>query len=111
MLANGSAWSSFPRTTSHGCGPMRGGWILTFIALILAIADGDRATSCVDGFLGELQIGDLLDGRLLVPLNIPILNAVLDRPLRARRTKPGIDRPDAVLGLDVDCIFDGFLRL
>src|SRR6516225_5131009 len=25
MLANGSDWSSFVRTISHGCGPMRGG--------------------------------------------------------------------------------------
>jgi hypothetical protein len=31
MLANGSAWSSFVRTISHGCGPMRGGVMFTFM--------------------------------------------------------------------------------
>jgi hypothetical protein len=31
-LANGSAWSSLVRTISHGCGPMRGGWM--FMAAI-----------------------------------------------------------------------------
>src|SRR5262245_17911723 len=31
MLANGSDWSSLVRTISHGCGPMRGGVMLTFM--------------------------------------------------------------------------------
>src|ERR1044071_2100198 len=31
MLANGSDWSSFVRTTSQGCGPMRGGVMFTFM--------------------------------------------------------------------------------
>src|SRR4026207_737886 len=27
MFANGSDWSSLVRAISHGCGPIRGGWI------------------------------------------------------------------------------------
>src|SRR5262247_1176112 len=104
MLANGSAWSSLLRTTSHGCGPMRGGWMLTFIlgpsrshspcscllgprfrgddsfgadTLQLAFPDRRGAAGGIDRLLGEREIGDLLHGRLLVLGHIADLDAVV----------------------------------
>jgi len=79
-------------------------------ALILAIADRDGAACGLDRLLGELNIRDLLDRRLPVLLDVAILGAVVDRPLRARGIETGIDRPDAIFGQHVDGIFDRFSR-
>src|SRR2546425_6949817 len=115
MLENGALWSRRVRTCSHGwCADARGVWMFmgdllgfahvlfrkpvpTFPehALILAIIDGDGAPRRLDRFLGELNIRDLLDRRLPVLLDVAILGAVVDRPLRARGIETGIDRPDA----------------
>src|SRR4051812_35363485 len=113
MLANGSDWSSLLRTASQGCGPMRGGWMLTFImrdpwSSVLAIADGDGAARGLHGLVGERDVGDLLDWRLLVLLDVAVLDAVLDGPLGALRVEARIDRQHAVLGLDINRVFDRF---
>ena len=79
-------------------------------ALILAIADGDGAARGLDRLLGELNIRDLLDRRPPVLVDIAVLSAVVDRPLRARGIEAGIDRPDAIFGQHVDGIFDRFFR-
>src|SRR3954464_4974953 len=98
MLANGSDWSSLLRTTSQGCGPSgrRG---CSFIVLLRAIPDGDPSAGQLHGFLGELGVGDLLDGRLLAGFDVAVLDAVVDRPLRAFLGEAGIDRPHAVPGV------------
>src|SRR5262245_40279067 len=126
MLENGALWSRRVRTCSHGwCADARCVWmfmadllgfahilfgkpVLTFPehALILAIADGDGAARGLDRLLGELNIRDLLDRRLSVSLDVAILGAVVDRPLREGRVGAGIDRPDSVFGQTVYCIFD-----
>src|SRR5215471_16911261 len=126
MLENGALWSRRVRTCSHGwCADARCVWMFmgdllgfahvlfgkpvpTFPehALILAIADGDGAARRLDRLLGELNICNLLDRRLPVLVDIAILGAVVDRPLRARGIEAGIDRPDAVFGQHVDGIFD-----
>src|SRR6516162_7952238 len=71
---------------------------------ILAAADGDGAAGDFDRFARERDIGDLLDGWLLVRLDVAILGAVIDRPLRAIAIEPGVDRPDAIPGQDVESI-------
>ena len=52
-------------------------------ALILAIADADGTAGGIDRLLGEREIGDLLDRRLLVLVDVAVLDAVVDRPCRA----------------------------
>src|SRR5215467_10456921 len=116
MLENGALWSRRVRTCSHGwcadgcCVWMSMGDLLGFAhalfgkpvptfpehALILAIADGDGTVRGLDRLLGELNIRDLFDGRLPVLVDIAVLSAVVDRPLRARGIEAGIDRPDAI---------------
>ena len=80
-------------------------------ALILAIADGDGAARRLDRFLGKLNIRDLLDRRLPVLLEVAVLGAIVDQPLRAGGIETGIDRPDAIFGQHVDGIFDRLSRL
>src|SRR5258705_7179561 len=110
MLANGSDWSSLSRTTFHGWGPSgrRG---CSFIVLLRALANGDAPAGQLHCFLGELDIGDLLDGRLLRRFDVAVLDAVVDRPLRALLGEAGVDRPDAVLGFDLPGELDRGLRL
>src|SRR5262249_17738026 len=130
MLENGALWSRRVRTWSHGwCADARCVWmfmadllgfahilfgkpLLSFPehALILAIADGDGAARGLDRLLGELNIRDLLDRRLPVLLDVAILGAVVDRPLRAGRVEAGIGGRDAICGQHVDVIFDRFSR-
>src|SRR5262249_10708442 len=130
MLENGALWSRRVRTWSHGwCADGRCVWtfmgdllgvahvlfgkpVPTFLehALILAIADGDGAARGLDRLLGELNVRDLLDRRLPVLLEVAILGAVVDRPLRTGWIETGIDRPDATFGQHVDGIFDRFSR-
>src|SRR5215471_18203156 len=130
MLEKGVFWSRRVRTCSHGwCADGRGVWMFMAVllgfahalfgkpvpafpehALILAIADGDGAARRLDCFLGELNIRDLLDRRLPVLLEVAVLRAIVDRPLRARWVKAGIDRPDAIFGQHVDGVFDGVSR-
>src|SRR5262249_22267953 len=130
MLENGALWSRRVRTWSHGwCADARCVWmfradflgfahilfgnpLLSFPehALILAIADGDGAARGLDRLLGELNIRDLLDRRLPVLLDVAILGAVVDRPLRAGRVEAGIDRPDAIFGQHVEGISARFTR-
>src|SRR5215469_10288879 len=131
MLEKGAFWSRRVRTCSHGwCADGRGVWtfmrdLLVFAhvlfgkpvpafperALILASADGDGAARRLDRFLGELNIRDLLDRRLPVLLDVAVLGAIVDRPLRAGGIETGIDRPDAIFGQHVDGIFDRLSRL
>src|SRR5262245_43229948 len=110
MFANGSDWSSLLRTTSQGCGPSgrRG---CSFMALLRAIPNRDLAAGDLDRLLGKLDVGDLLDCRLLRRVDVAVCNAVVDRPLRALVIEAGVDRPHAILGLDVDGVLDRFLRL
>src|SRR5438477_12901507 len=75
---------------------------MVFFFLQLALPDRRRAAGGVDRLLGEREIGNLLDGRLLVLGHIADLDAVVDRPLRARRIKAGVDRPDAILGEHIE---------
>src|SRR5215510_16542267 len=130
MLENGALWSRRVRTCSHGwCADARGVWmfmgdllgsrmfysenqfpLFPEHALILAIADGDGAARGLDRLLGELNIRDLLDRRLPALLDVAILGAIVDRPLRAGWIETGIDRPDAIFGQHVDGIFDRFPR-
>src|SRR5262245_37363833 len=130
ILENDALWSRRVRTCSHGwwadarCVWMFMGDLLvlrmflfgkpvpTFPehALILAIADGDVAARGLDRLLGELNIRDLLDRRLPVLLDVAILGAIVDRPLRAGWIETGIDRPDTIFGQHVDGIFDRFPR-
>src|SRR6185312_1270728 len=129
MLAKGRAWSSFVRTTSHGCGPsgLRGVW--TFMgrdpggltarhddraagfALEAAFSDGDTAARGLDSLGGELLVEHTVDRRLAVGLDEAVGDVVVDRPLRPLRVEALVDRPDAVLRLDVPGVFDRFLRL
>src|SRR5262249_15787867 len=115
MLEKGVFWSRRVRTCSHGWfADRRGAWMfmkdpLVFAqslfekpvpvfpqpALILAISDADGAARRLDRLLGELNIRDLLDRRLSVLLDVAVLGAVVDRPLRAGGIEAGIDRPDA----------------
>src|SRR6516164_10468255 len=110
MLEKGVFWSRRVRTCSHGwCADGRGVWMFMAVllgfahalfgksvptvpehALILAIAHGDGAARRLDRFLGELNIRDLLDRRLSVLLDVAVLGAVVDRPLRARGIESGI---------------------
>src|SRR5215472_5774565 len=55
---------------------------------ILAVADGDGAAGGLDRLLGELNIGDLLDRRLFVLVDVAVLGAVVDRPLVRAGSKP-----------------------
>src|SRR5262245_66232768 len=75
-------------------------------ALILAIADGDVAARGLDRLLGELNIRDLLDRRLPVLLDVAILGAIVDRPLRGGWFETGIDRPDTIF----DKLVEGILE-
>src|SRR4029079_11106803 len=119
MLANGSDWSSLLRTTSQGCVPSgrRGcSFMVVFLSVYLcliwgaperrfsmlltmrpsslrAFPDGDAPAGQFHGLLGELHVGDLLDGRLLARFDVAVLDAVVDRPLRALWIEPGVDRP------------------
>src|ERR1041385_6115324 len=106
MLANGSDWSSLSRTTGQGCGPSgrRGcSFIACFLSkLFRAIADRHAAAGELDRFLGKLHIRHLLDGRLLRGVDVAVLDAVVDGPLRPLFGEAGVDRPDAVLGPDID---------
>src|SRR5215470_4448965 len=52
MFANGSDWSSFVRTTSHGWGPMRGG--LMFMRAFLM---GDRTVGGRSNLIDGLDVG------------------------------------------------------
>src|SRR5213083_1763728 len=110
MLANGSDWSSLLRTTSQGWGPSgrRG---CSFMVLLRAIADGDPSADQLQGLLGELDVGDLFDGRLLGRFDVAVLDAVVDRPLRALFGEAGVDRPHAVLGVALPGEFDRRLGL
>src|SRR4029079_5606231 len=98
MLANGSDWSSLLRTTSQDCGPSgrRG---CSFIVLLRAIPDGEPSAGQLQGLLGDLGVGNLLDARLLGRFDVAVLDAVVDRPLRALLGEAGVDRPHAVLGV------------
>src|SRR5215813_9689169 len=111
MLEKGVFWSRRVRTCSHGwCADGRGVWMFmgdlsgfahvlfgkpvpTFPehALVLAIADGNRAARRIDRLLGELNIRDLLHRRLSVFLDVAILGAIVDRPLGARGIEASID--------------------
>src|SRR5262245_65081547 len=62
-----------------------------------AVTNRRRAAGGVDGFLGEREVRDLLDARLLVLGDIAVLDRVVDRPLGARRIEAAVDRPHAVL--------------
>src|SRR3954464_9525332 len=65
MLANGSAWSSLVRTISHGCGPMRGGWM--FIARVSLLRSQSRKAEGVrrdHGLAPSWPAFARLDGRL-----------------------------------------------
>src|SRR4051812_4827620 len=65
MLANGSAWSSLVRTISHGCGPMRGGWM--FIARVSLLRSQSRKAEGVrrdHGLAPGWPAFARLDGRL-----------------------------------------------
>src|SRR6266478_1298421 len=110
MLENGALWSRRVRTSSQGwCADARCVWMFmgdllgfahvlfgkpvpTFPehALILAIADGGGAARGLDRLLGELNIRDLLDRRLPVLLELAVLGAIVDRPLRACGIEAGI---------------------
>src|SRR5262245_65995071 len=131
MLENGALWSRRVRTCSHGwCADGRCVWMFmgdllgfahaligtpvpTFPghALILAIADGDGTARGLDRLLGELHSRDLLDRRPPALVDIAVLSAVVDRPLRARGIEAGIDRPDASVGQHVGGILPGSYRL
>src|SRR6476661_3216491 len=138
MFENGAFWSRRVRTSSQlWCPAGRGVWMFMAVpsiyvrsiwkiashpgsspgqafpecALVLAIADADGAAGCIDGFLGEREIGDLLRRRLLVFVDVAVLGAVVDRPCGALGVEAAVDRPDAVLGEHVDGVFDRFLRL
>src|SRR4051794_19176144 len=102
MLANGSAWSSLVRTISQSWGPMRGGWMFMLSTSILAVANGHRPAGCFHCFFRELRVDDLIDGRLLLRLDVADRDAIVDRPLRTLWIHTSIHRPDAVLGLHVD---------
>src|SRR6187402_1983148 len=110
MLANGSDWSSLSRTTFHGCGPSgrRG---CSFIGLLRALADSDSPTGEFQSLLSELDVGDLLDRRLLRLFDVAVADAVVDRPLRALGIEAGVDRPHAVLGVALPGVLDRVLRL
>src|SRR5260221_11100386 len=122
MLENGAFWSRRVRTCSHGwCADGRGVWMFMAVllgfahvpfgkpvpafpehALILAIADGDGAARRLDRLLGELNIRDLLDRRFPVLLEVAVLGAIVDRPLRRGGSETGIYQPDPILGHTVD---------
>src|SRR3954471_717598 len=110
MLANGSDWSSLLRTTSQGWGPSgrRG---CSFIVLLRAIADGGPSAGQFHGLLGKLGVGDLLDGRFLGRFDVAVLDAVVDRPLRALLGEARVDRPDAVFDVAFERELDRRLRL
>ena len=59
MLAKGSDWSSLVRTTSHGCGPMRGGMmgIVMFKIRMRGRCFSSKSTALILAFLGELDGG------------------------------------------------------
>src|SRR5437660_8896270 len=74
--------------------------------LVLAAADGDRPAGGLDRLFCEFDIGDLLDSRLLVLVDVAVLRTVFDRPLAALGVEAGIEGPDAVLGQSVDRLYD-----
>src|SRR5262249_61565610 len=97
MFENGAFWSRRVRTCSQAWWEDgRGVWM--FMGLIPAVADGDGAAGGGDRLLGERDVGDLLDRRLVIFVDIAVLGAVVDRPLRAGAVEAGIDRPDAISG-------------
>src|SRR5215471_21273397 len=53
------------------------------IASVLAAVDVNRAAERRDGFLGELEVGDLIEGQLLFGRDVADINAVLVGPLGA----------------------------
>src|SRR4029078_10724396 len=105
MLGNGNDWSSLLRTISHGCGPIRGGVMLTFMAflalpafLYAALSDRHAAAGPLDRLACAVHVPHLLDGRLLCRFDVAVVDRVLDRPLRALRIHALVDRPHAVPG-------------
>src|SRR5262249_35408410 len=99
----------YRRCTRSPAGIRRPRWLEA--ASLRAISDRHLAAGGFDRFLGELHVRDLIDRGLLGRIDVAIRDAVLDRPLGARRIEAGVDRPHAVLGLDVDRKLDGVLRL
>src|ERR1700746_695717 len=126
MLENGAFWSRRVRTCSHGWwADGRGVWMFMAVllgfahvlfrqpvpacpehALSVSLAEGAGAARRLDRFLGELNIRDLRGRRLPVLLEVAVLGAIVDRPLRTCGIEAGIDRPDAIFGQHVDGIFD-----
>src|ERR1700730_4179117 len=66
--------------------------------LVLAAIDGHGAAERRDRLFGELVVGDLVEGELLVGRDVADVDAVLMGPFGALAHEAGVDRQDAVLG-------------
>src|ERR1700722_19624093 len=91
------------RSSSQDKKVRRGGcWFIVSPWSVLAGVDGDRPAERGDRPPGELMVGDLVEGELLLRRDVADVDVVLMRPLGALAHEAGIDRKHAVLGEHVE---------
>src|SRR5215467_5748133 len=99
FMASCRDWSS-PPCGSHGARirrsflpPKRHAAQLDLVhPSVVAAINVHGAADRSDGFLGELEVGDLIECQLLIGRDVADIDAVLMRPLGAFAHEPGIDR-------------------